>query len=374
MIRCAREGATSAKQGRRRLKPHRRRPPVGAAPGTIVFPPGTTRLNVIHYDKERLFERTNVPIAELAALIEPGQVTWVEVEGLGDEAALRRIAELFKIHPLALADIVNVGQRPKAEAYPEFELVICRAACPRNPTEFDLEQVSIVLGREAVVSFHEGERDVFEPVRERIRRGSIVRSMGADYLAYALMDVLIDGYYPVVEAMGERLESLEDRLIERPTQALLGEVHVVRRELLTFVRVVHQQRDAVGAMMRADHPQVSEAVRMYLRDSLDHALQISDVLDTFHELALGLMEVYHSSLSHHTNEIIKVLTILSSIFIPLTFIVGVYGMNFEHMPELHWRYGYLLTWGIMLGVVVGLLVYFRRNGWLGELPERSTDD
>ncbi len=369
------EDTTSAKQReRRRTQGSHRRPPVGAAPGTIVFPQGTTRLNVIRYDKEQLFERTGVGIDELPALIVPGQVNWVEVEGLADEAVLRRIAELFKIHPLALADIVNIGQRPKAEAYSDFELVICRVACPRAAHEFDLEQLSLVLGRETVLTFHEGERDVFDPMRERIRRGGGVRSMGVDYLAYALVDVLVDGYYPVVEAMGEKLESLEDRLIARPTQALLGETHRVRRELLTFVRVVHQQRDAVGAMMRADHPLVGDAVRVYLRDSLDHALQISDVLDTFHELALGLMEVYHSSLSHRTNEIIKVLTILSSIFIPLTFIVGVYGMNFEHMPELHWRFGYLLAWGLMLGVVVGLLVYFRRSGWLGELPERPKQD
>jgi len=329
---------------------------------------------VIRYDKEQLLERSGVRIDELPALIVPGQVTWIEVEGLGDEAALRRIAELVKLHPLALADIVNVGQRPKAEAYPEFELVICRVACPRAAKEYDLEQVSLVLGRETVVSFHEGERDVFEPVRERIRRGGMVRTMGAGYLAYALVDVLVDGYYPVVDALGDKLESLEERLMARPTQRLLAETHRVRRDLLTFVRVVHQQRDAVGAMMRADHPLIGEAVRVYLRDSLDHALQISDVLDTYHELALGLMEVYHSSLSYRTNEIIKVLTILSSIFIPLTFIVGVYGMNFEYMPELHWRYGYLLTWGIMLGVVGGLLFYFRRNGWLGELPERPDRD
>ena len=334
----------------------------------MIFPAGSSRLNVIRYDKDELFEQRDVAVEELPALLVPGQVTWVEVEGLGDEAVMRRLAELFKIHPLALADIVNIGQRPKAEAYPDLELVICRAACPRATSEFELEQVSLVLGRETVVSFHEGERDVFDAMRERIRRGGVVRGFGADYLAYALVDMLVDGYYPVVEAMSDRLELLEDRLTARPRQALLGQIHRVRRDLLTFVRVVHQQRDAVGAMMRSDHPLIGDAVRVYLRDSLDHALQISDVLDTLHELSIGLMEVYHSSLSFRTNEIIKVLTILSSIFIPLTFIVGVYGMNFEYMPELHWRYGYWVTWGLMLGVVAVLLVYFRRNGWLGELP------
>ncbi len=338
---------------------------MGASPGTLVFPAGGTRLNVIRYDQQELTERGDVAVDELPGLLVPGKVTWLEVEGLGDEAIVRRIAELLRIHPLALADIVNVGQRPKAEAYPDFELVVCRSACPSGQNEFDLTQVSLVFGRGFVVSFHEGERDVFEPVRQRIRRGGMLRTAGADYLAYALIDTLIDGYYPAVEALGARLESLEDRVTERQSRELLAEIHGVRRELLSFVRLIRQQRDAVGALTRADHPLVSDAVRVYLRDSHDHALQISDVLDSFREIALGLMDVYHSSLSQRTNEIIKVLTILSSIFIPLTFIVGVYGMNFEHMPELQWRYGYFATWGVMLAVVIALLTYFRRNGWIG---------
>lgn len=329
-----------------------------------MFPQGGTRLNLLRYDKDRVEERIDAPLDELATLVQPGQVAWLEVEGLGDERVLRRIAERFRIHPLALADIVNVGQRPKAEAYAEFELVICRMTCPSGQHEFELEQVSLVLGRDFVISFHEGARDVFEPLRERIRHGALVRSSGADYLAYALVDTLIDGYYPVVEAIGEHLEALEDAVSEPPGKDLLAEIHRARRQILSLVRVVHQQRDAVGAMMRADHPLIGDPVRLYLRDSFDHALQISDVLDTFREIALGLVEVYLSSVSQRTNEIIKVLTILSSIFIPLTFIVGVYGMNFEHMPELSWRYGYLMVWAIMAAVVAGLLFYFRRAGWI----------
>lgn len=330
-----------------------------------MFPTGATRLNLIAYDVNQLVEREDVRLDELASLVRPGQVTWLEVEGLGDEATLRGIAERFAIHPLALADVVNIGQRPKSEAYPDFELVICRQAIARG-AEFDLEQTSLVFTRDAVISFHEGERDVFEPVRERLRRGGpVLRRMGADYLAYALVDTLIDGYYPIVESLGARLEALEDEVSARPTHGLLGQIHHVRRELLTLVRTVHQQRDAVNALMRADHPLVSEPVRPFLRDSFDHALQISDVLDTFREIALGLVEIYHSSVAQRTNEIIKVLTILSSIFIPLTFIVGVYGMNFEHMPEIHWKYGYAVTWGLMLAVAGGLLWYFARAGWIG---------
>jgi magnesium transporter len=326
---------------------------------------------VIRYDRERVLERVGVTIEELFTLVQPGQITWVEVEGVSDERALRRIGDLFRIHPLALADIVNTGQRPKAEAYADFEFVIARMACQREGHEFDLEQVSLVLGREFVVSFHEGTRDVFEPVRQRIRSGALIRQMGADYLAYALVDTLIDGYYPIVEAIGAHLEELEDAVSESPGKELLERIHRARRDILTFGRVIHQQRDAVGAMMRADHPLISEAVRVYLRDSFDHAVQISDVLDTFREIALGLVEVYLSSVSHRTNEIIKVLTILSSIFIPLTFIVGVYGMNFEYMPELHWRFGYQFTWLVMLTVVGALLLYFRRNGWIGSKRKES---
>jgi magnesium transporter len=349
---------------------HRRRPPVGAAPGALIFPPGATRIHVIRYDKERQLERSDVPVEDLASLVQPGQVTWVEVEGLGDERVMRRLAGIFRIHPLALADVVNVGQRPKSEAYADFEFIVCRMACVRGAGEFDLEQVSLVLGRDFVVSFHESARDVFEPVRERLRRGALIRSMHADYLAYALLDTLIDGYYPVVETLGEELELLEAEVSERPRRGCLQRIHLTRRELLTFARVVHQQRDAVASMMRADHPLVGEAVRVYLRDSYDHAAQISDVLDSLRELALGLTDVYHSSVSMRTNEVIKVLTILSSIFIPLTFIVGVYGMNFEYMPEIRWRYGYAFAWLLMVGVVLGLVVYFRRKGWIGE----ETDD
>ena len=339
---------------------------MGASPGALAPGSGATRLNVIAYRGDELVERTGVRVDELAALARPGWVLWLEVEGLGDEPLLRELAARLHVHPLALADIVNVGQRPKAEAYPEFELIICRAACPRGPAELELEQVSLVLARDLVVSFHEGARDLFEPVRERIRRGAgLVRTAGADYLAYALVDVLVDGYFPFVDALSERLETLEEKLVSQPTQALLSDIHRGRREILSLVRIVHQQRDAVSAMMRADHPLISDATRVYLRDSLDHALQVSDVLDTLREMALGLLDVYHSSISQRTNEIIKVLTILSTIFIPLTFIVGVYGMNFEHMPELHWRYGYVVAWTLMLAVALGLLWLFRRVGWIG---------
>jgi magnesium transporter len=313
-----------------------------------------------------VLERVDLPPDELGPALEPrGQRVWLEVEGLGDERVLRRIAELLHIHPLALADIVNVGQRPKADAYDGFELVICRMARAREGQALELEQVSLVLTRDVVVSFHEGERDLFDPVRARIRQGAVIRSMGTDYLAYALVDMLVDGYYPMLESVGEQLEELEDRVSERPGKELLSEIHRTRRQLLAFSRLVRQQRDAVAAMMRADHPLISDAVRVYLRDSLDHATQISDVLDSFRESALGLVEIYLSSVGQRTNEIIKVLTILSSIFIPLTFIVGVYGMNFEHMPELRWKYGYLMTWALMAAVVGGLLWYFRRNGWIG---------
>ena len=224
---------------------------MGASPGALAPGSGATRLNVIAYRGDELVERTGVRVDELAALARPGWVLWLEVEGLGDEPLLRELAARLHVHPLALADIVNVGQRPKAEAYPEFELIICRAACPRGPAELELEQVSLVLAR-----------DLFEPVRERIRRGAgLVRTAGADYLAYALVDVLVDGYFPFVDALSERLETLEEKLVSQPTQALLSDIHRGRREILSLVRIVHQQRDAVSAMMRADHPLISDATR-----------------------------------------------------------------------------------------------------------------
>lgn len=360
-------GTGSGPVGRRRRRSKGRRPPVGSQPGVLVFPSSDrpTRLQVIRYDRDRVDEARDVGVESLPGWLREGAVTWIEVEGLGHEPTLRRLGELFHIHPLGLADIVNVPQRPRADPYDGHELVICRQVRAREGGELELEQVSVVVGPNWVLSFHEGADDLFDPVRARIRGGALVRSMHADYLAYALVDTVVDGYYPIVESISEDLEALEDEVVARPRPDLLSRIHRRRRELLVLHRVVRQQRDAVGALMRVDHPQMSAAVRVYLRDTYDHALHVSDTLESLREVALGLMDVYLSTVANRTNEVMKVLTVMSTIFIPLTFVVGVYGMNFDYMPELRKSWGYPAVMISMGVLALGMLASFWRRGWLG---------
>jgi magnesium transporter len=258
-----------------------------------------------------------------------------------------------------------VPQRPKAESYEGHDLVIAWMARLDADRECRLEQVSFVIGPHWVISFEEEGEDVFDAVRARIRGGALVRRMGADYLAYALIDTLIDGYYPVIEAVGEVLEELEDEAVERPTRRTMARIHASRRLILTLARSMRQHRDALNGLSRGESPRISPAVRVYFRDAYDHAVQINEVLESYREIAVGLMEVYLSSLSNRMNEVMKVLTVIATIFIPLTFLVGVYGMNFDYMPELRWRWSYPTLWVLMLGAGVSMWLYFRRRGWVG---------
>ncbi|HEX2485442.1 MAG TPA: magnesium/cobalt transporter CorA [Myxococcota bacterium] len=346
----------------------KRGPPAGSRPGVLALPecPSPRRIHLIDYSPERVDERDVADVEVLAPYRTSASVSWIEVEGLGDEAGLRRLGELFGIHPLALADVVNAPQRPKTETYENHDLVICHMArLGEDDDTCQVEQVSFVVGKTFVLSFQEGHEDVFDPVRTRIREGALVRAQGSDYLAYALIDTLIDGYYPVLEAIGEELEQLEDAAVSRPVPATMAQIHAARRLILTLGRTMRQQRDAVNALVRGESPRIGPEVRVYFRDAYDHAVQISDVLETYRELAISLMEVYLSSVSNRMNEVMKVLTIISTIFIPLTFIVGVYGMNFEHMPELSKRWAYPALWVLMISIGVAMWFYFRRKGWVG---------
>jgi magnesium transporter len=279
---------------------------------------------------------------------------------------LEEIREVLGIHPLAMADVVHVPQRPKAELHDDRLLVITQMARVAESGAVDVEQVSLILGPGFVVSFQERPGDVFDAVRTRIRSAaSRIRHSGADYLLYALIDAVIDGYFPVVEALGGVVEVLEEEVIERPSRAALTRIHATRRTLLTLHRVQWRQRDAVSSMLRDEGLPISETVQPYLRDTHDHAFQTLDAIDTYREMVVGLMDLYLSSASHRMNEVMKTLTIVATIFIPLTFMAGVYGMNFDYMPELRWQWGYPAFWASMAGLGGILLLWFRRRGWLG---------
>lgn len=239
----------------------------------------------------------------------------------------------------------------------------------------DVEQVSLFIGPNYVLSLQERPGDVFDPVRARIRNGKgLIRRLGPDYLGYALIDAILDGYYPVLERMGDRIQQLEERVIRAPTRSSRLGIHRVRRDLLVLRRAVWPQREAVAALVREESPLISPTVRQYLRDCLDHAVQILDVIDTYHELAGNLMDMHQAGVGQRSNDVMKVLTIMASIFIPLTFLAGLYGMNFDYLPELHYRWAYPLLLGLMVSVAVGMLLFFRRQGWLGEDPDEEQED
>jgi magnesium transporter len=298
-------------------------------------------------------------------------VSWIDVKGLGSEDTLRRLGNVFHLHPLVLEDVVNVPQRPKVEDHEGQLLIIARMVTLKDQYACFSEQVSLILGSHYLLTVQEEpEYDAFEPVRERIRTNrGVIRSQGADYLTYALLDSIIDGFFPVLEMYGEQIEELENEVVEKPTHRTLEKIHQIRRELLTLRRAIWPQRDAINSLIRDANPLISPEVRIYLRDCYDHAVQIIDMVETYRELASSLMDVYLSSISNRMNEVMKLLTVVSSIFIPLTFIAGVYGMNFNpdrspwNMPELNWPFGYLMCWALMLTTATGLISFFWRKGW-----------
>lgn len=353
----------------------KRRPPQGAMPGTLVPPPdpAPSRIHAVVYDHNELTDRELQGADEASPHVPDGSVAWLDVQGLGDEQLLRRLGETFGIHPLALADAVNVPQRPKFEDYEHQQLFITRLARLTPAAALDIEQVSVFLGRNYVLTLQERPGDTFDPVRRRLRAGKgPIRRSGSDYLAYALIDAALDGFYPVVEAVGDRLHELEEQILTRPTDATLHRVHDLRRELLALRRAVWPQREAIAALMADSNEFVSDEVRNYLRDCHDHAVQLTDVIETYREFAGNLMEMYVSMLSMRTNDVMKVLTIMASIFIPLTFVAGIYGMNFGYMPELQVRWAYFVVLGVMVLVAAGMLLYFYRRGWIGSRRSNRT--
>lgn len=345
----------------------KRHPPVGARPGTLVIEAGgqIPDIRVMDYTPDAVVELEHVPPRDLPASMRDDATTWIDVRGLADETILREIGAVLKLHPLALEDVVNAPQRPKSEPYDEHQLVILRMGTVAEG-RLQLEQVGFLIGPRYVATFQERDGDVFDPIRTRIRQGrGPMRSSGASYLAYALIDTIIDAFYPVLEALGDELAMLDEEVVEHPTRTTLRRIHAAKRRLLELRRAIWPHRDVINALLRDDSVFMDSNTRLYLRDTYDHAVQQLDVLESYRETASGLLDVYLSSESNRTNEVMRTLTVTASIFIPLTFIAGVYGMNFEAMPELHSRIGYPLVLAAMVLTAGGLLWKFRRLGWIG---------
>ncbi len=350
----------------------KRNPPAGARPGTLMIPDGSLppRIRAMDFDAHDLVDHDVQDVEELARFTKTRTTTWIDIQGLGDEAVLRRVAELFEIHPLALEDAVNVPQRAKAEIYDQHAVVIGRAPLYEDET-LTTPQVCFVIGHHYLITFQDRYFGFFDAVRNRLRAGNApIRSGGPGYLAYALLDALTDHYFPVVEDLSQKLDDLEDLVLIDPEAEDLGVLHRLRREIATLRRVGWPQRETLGELVRSASPFMAEKVRVYLRDTEDHMAQIMGRVDFCREIAVGLMDMYLSTLSHRQNEIMKVLTLTASIFIPLTFIAGIYGMNFEYMPELHSPRGYFVVLGAMAVVAAALVWYFRHRGWLGSSARR----
>lgn len=347
----------------------------GELPGTINIDPDAAmpKIRLIDYNEVELTDKENITPQECSEFLDTKSVSWVDVQGLGSIEIIDALGEIFELNRLVLEDVVNMAERPKLEEYEDQIVLIARMVIPKKKKcGFHNEQVSFVLGKHYLLTIQEEPtRDCFNPVRHRIKlnRG-IIRKHGADYLAYSLLDAIVDGFFPVLEKYGERIEDLEEEVMVNPTRSTLQEIYKVRRELLQLRRAIWPQRDVINALIRDSGDLISDEVRLYLRDCYDHAVQVIDMVETYRELASGLMDVYLSSVSNKMNEIMKVLTVISSIFIPLTFIAGVYGMNFNtekspyNMPELSWRWGYPLCLAVMAAIAGGLVFFFWRRGWL----------
>jgi magnesium transporter len=345
---------------------------VGLPPGTLVASPEQqrhpARITRISFTPEQVDER-ECTVADIAAR-EGNRVEWINIDGLGDTSVLEAVGKAFGVHELTLEDILTLEQRPKMEESERLLFAVLKMIYLGDNGEEDLravvvEQVSMLLIGNTVITFQERPGDVFDGVRDRIRRGKgRVRRMGADYLLYSLVDAVVDNYFVVMEHIGTKVEALESEVLDNPTPRTAARIHRLRRDLVLLRRSLWPLREMIGSVLRSDSPLLGETVRPFYRDLHDHTVQVIETLETFRDVVSGMLDLYLSSVSNRMNEIMKVLTIISTTFIPLSFLVGLYGMNFKHMPELQWRYAYPALLAVMALVVAAFLAFFRRRRWI----------
>jgi magnesium transporter len=351
---------------------------VGAPPGELIHvglqKDHTVKVTVIDYDGGRCAEWEPARLEEVLPLSTSETVSWINVDGIHEVHVIEGLGRLFGIHSLILEDILHAGQRPKMEDLGICLYVVLKMLTPGPATAtVEWEQLSMLVGRNFVLTFQEKPGgDFFDPVRQRIRQDKgRIRRAGPDYLAHALMDLVVDHYFVVLERLGDDITALEDEIVLRPTPASLHRVNLLKRGCAELRRSVWPLREVLSALQRADSPLIRQDTRPYFKDVHDHTVQIVDTIEILRDMLSGMVEIYMSSLSNRLNEIMKVLTMITTVFIPLSFIAGVYGMNFDHMPELRWTFGYPVVLLGMLGLAWGMVLYFRRKGWFerGTRPE-----
>ena len=343
----------------------------GLPPGTLVHIGkelvGKSRIRVLDYDENSVRESREASLDECLAFRDTASVTWIDIEGLQDIPLLERLGSCYGLHPLILEDILNTDQRPKSDDMDGYIYVVLKML-DFDPASLEIisEQVSIVFGRNYVISLQEGrEGDLFEPLRERIRAGKgRIRKQGPDYLAYSLLDTIIDHYFLILEKFAERIEMLEEELVGNPTTDTLQQIHRLKREMISLRKSAWPLREVANSLEKSESALIHPATKIFLRDIYDHAIHIIDSIETYREMLSSMLDIYLSSVSNRMNQVMKVLTIIATIFMPLTFLAGVYGMNFQFFPEIHWKWGYAVFWGICCTVAAGMLAWFRRRGWL----------
>lgn len=342
----------------------------GLPPGTLIYigekKTETVRITVFDYDAQNFQERTLQKIEDCFPLKETPTVSWINIDGLHDVQVLEKLGNRFDIHPLVLEDILSTGQRPKTEDTAGYLFIVLRMLQFDEASQsVHSEQVSLIFGSNYVISFQEAPGDVFDSVRDRIRKGNgRIRKMGSDYLVYSLMDAVVDGYFGILEKLGDRIESLEQEILQKMTEDTLARIYTLKRELIYLRQSVWPLREVISRLEKSDSELIADTTDLYLRDLYDHTIQVIDAVEIDREMISGLLDMYLSNLSNRMNAVMKVLTIMATIFIPLTFIAGVYGMNFKYMPELDWRWGYPAVWAVMLTVFIGMLFYFKKKKWL----------
>jgi len=343
---------------------------VGLPPGSLVHVgergAEPSRISLIHYEASNFEEREIRQITECVPFLKKTGVTWIRFEGIPEAAVLEELGLILGVHPLTLEDILNTDQRSKMEDYGDYLYLVLRMfySEDRSGSGIKSEQISILFGAGFVLSFQERASDTFDAVRERLHNAKgKLRQSGPDYLTHAFIDAIVDHYFLILEDVGERIELLEEALVKTPTAALLSALQGLKKELIILRKSLWPLREMINSLERSDSPLISRSSLLYFRDIYDHTVHIIDTLETFRDVLSGMLDIYLSSVSNRMNETMKVLTVIATLFMPLTFIAGIYGMNFKYMPELEWRWGYAMVWGLLVMIAGGMLLYFRRKKW-----------
>jgi magnesium transporter len=349
---------------------------IGLSPGSMVHigkkKIDEVNITVIDYNEKKVEEEKTVNVEDCYPFKEKPSITWINVVGLHDVDKIEKLGNHYNIHPLVLEDIVNTSQRPKMEDFDDYLYIVFKMLHYDEQTdEVEAEQVSFILGNNFVICFQEKEEDVFDSIRERIRNDKgRIRKMKADYLCYVLIDAIIDNYFIILEHIGDKVEGMEEELVSNPKPVTLQAIHHLKRELLFLRKSVWPLREVVSGLQRDESHLINESLQVFLRDLYDHTIQVIDTIETFRDMISGMLDIYMSSVSNKMNEVMKVLTIFAAIFIPLTFVAGIYGMNFNpeaspfNMPELGWYWGYPMVWAILIVMSLVMILFFKRKKWL----------